>query len=76
MLTIVKQRYCKPRPVQHALRAKVEVELHRLQEEGLFRPVDYSEWAAPIVHVCKSAGPVRICGYNKVTINQAAKVDK
>lgn len=72
----VKPRYFKPRPVPLALRAKVEAELDRLQEAGVIRPVEYSEWAAPIVPVLKATGAVRICGDYKVTINQATKVDK
>ena len=68
--------YCKPRPVPLAMRAKVESELDRLQEEGVIRPVEFSEWAAPIVPVLKASGDIRICGDYKVTINQAVKVDK
>ena len=71
----IKPRYCKPRPVPLALRAKVEAELDRLKETGVIRPVEYSEWAAPIVPVLKSTGAKRICGDYKVTINQAVKVD-
>ena len=41
----VQPRYCKPRPVRLAMRAKVESELDRLQEEGVLRPVEFSEWA-------------------------------
>ena len=59
-----------------ALRAKVEDELNRMQEAGIIRPVEYSEWAAPIVSILKSTGAVRICGDYKVTINRAVKVDK
>ena len=72
----IKLRYCKPRPVPLALRAKVEAELDRLKETGVIRPVEYSERAAPIVPVLKSTGAIRICGDYKVTINQAVKVDK
>ena len=72
----IKPRYCKPIPVPLALRAKVEAELDRLKETGVIRPVEYSEWAAPIVPVLKSTGAIRICGDYKVTINQAVKVDK
>ena len=72
----VQPRYCKPRPVPLAMRAKVESELDRLQEEGVIRPVEFSEWAAPIVPVLKASGDIRICGDYKVTINQAVKVDK
>ena len=68
----VQLRYCKPRPVPLAMRAKVESELDRLQKEGIIRPV---EWAAPIVPVLKASGDIRICGDYKVTINQAVKVN-
>ena len=54
----------------------MEAELYRLQEEGVIRPVDYSEWAALVVPVLKSIGAVRICGEYIVTINQAVEVDK
>ena len=72
----IKPRYCKPRPVPLALLEKVETELDRLKKTGVIRPVEYSEWAAPIVPVLKSTGAIRICGDYKVTINQAVKVDK
>ena len=72
----VQPRYCKPRPVPLAMRAKVESELDRLQEEGVIRPVEFSEWAAPIVPVLKASGDIRLCDDYKVAINQAAKVDK
>ena len=72
----VKPRICKPRPVPFALRANVEDELDRMQDARIIRPVEFSEWAAPIVPVLKSTGAVRICGDYKVTINGAVKVDK
>ena len=37
--------------------------------------VTYSDWASPIVPVLKADGTVRICGDDKVTINQHIKVD-
>ena len=72
----VQPRHCKPRPVPLAMRAKVESELYRPQEEGVILPVEFSEWAAPIVPVLKASGDIRICDDYKVTINQAVKVDK
>ena len=72
----VQPRHCKPHPVPLAMRAKVESELYRPQEEGVIRPVAFSEWAAPIVPVLKASGDIRICDDYKVTINQAVKVDK
>ena len=50
----------KARPVPYALKAKVEKELDRLQSEGIISPVEFTEWAAPIVPVVKQDGSVRI----------------
>ena len=47
-------RFHKARPLPYAMRQTVEDELVRLVEEGTLKPVDYTEWAAPIVAVLKS----------------------
>ena len=47
-------RFCKARPVPYALRNKVEEELERLEKEGIIEPIQFAEWAAPIVPVIKS----------------------
>ena len=65
-----------PRQVPFAIRQKVEEELERLQSLGVIRPVQFSDWAAPIVPVMKTNGRVRICGDYKITINRAAKIEK
>jgi len=69
-------QFHKARSVPFALREKVEVELERLQQQGIIEPIQFSDWAAPIVPVVKSDGSVRICGDYKVTINRVAKLDK
>lgn len=69
-------KFHKARPVPFSLRKKVEDELERLQELDIIQPVQFSDWAAPIVPVLKGDGRVRICGDFKVTINRAAKLDK
>ena len=71
----VHPKFCKPRPVPFSLREKVEVELERLEKEGIIRKRQFSEWAAPIVPVLKDDGTVRVCGDYKVTANQAVIVD-
>ena len=65
----------KARPVPLALKVKVEKELNRLQSEGIISPVEFTEWAAPIVPVVKQDGSVRICGDYKCTVNQVSKLD-
>ena len=65
----------KARPVPYALKAKVEKELDRLLSEGIISPVEFTEWATPIVPVVKQDGSVRICGDYKCTVNQVSKLD-
>ena len=67
--------FFKPRSVPLALKTKVEAELERLVEEGIVEPVNFSEWAAPIVPVMKGDGSIRICGDYKLRVNRGAKAD-
>ena len=62
-------------PYVYALRAGVEKELDRLEKEGIIEPVQFSEWAAPIVPVRKKDGSVHICGDYKLTVNKVAEPD-
>ena len=72
-----KPRFCKARTVPYALREKVEQELDRLTKEGIIEPIQFADWAAPIVPVMKKDGTsLRICGDFKVTVNQVSKLDK
>ncbi|XP_028304146.1 uncharacterized protein K02A2.6-like [Gouania willdenowi] len=73
--TNAQPRFCKPRTVPYAMKAKVEAELDRLQKLGVIEPVEFSNWAAPIVPVLKEDGQVRLCGDYKLTINQASQLD-
>lgn len=68
-------RFFKPRPVPYAMKAKVEAELERLQRLGVIEPIEFSDWAAPIVPVLKDDGQARICGDYKLTVNQASQPD-
>ncbi len=42
-------KFFKPRTVPFALKNKVEMELNRLQQQGVISPI--AEWAAPIVPI-------------------------
>ena len=67
--------FCRSRPVPHSLRAKVEEELLRLENEGVIQRVERADWAAPIVPVVKPDKSVRICGDYRMTVNKVAKLD-
>ena len=52
-------------------------ELDRLVAEGIIEPVQFADWAAPIVPVLKrDKVSVRICDDFKLIINQASKLDR
>ena len=53
----------------------MEQELDHLQNAGVIEPIQFSDWAAPIVPVVKPNGRVRICGDFKLTVNKVAKLD-
>ena len=56
------------------MKKKVERELDHLEQKGIIEPVLYSDWAAPVVHVLKRNGSVRLCGDFSVTINLKMEV--
>ena len=70
----VRPRFFRPRSVPYALRTRVDRALEKLQAEGIIEPVEFAEWAAPIVPV-KQDGSIRVCGDYMLTVNQAAQID-
>ena len=72
-----KPRFCKSRSIPYAMRDLVTKELQRLVSEGIVEPVQFSEWASPIVAVLKEdRKSVRLCGDFKQTINPVSKLDR
>ena len=70
-------RFSKARSVPYAMKKGIEEELDRLVEEGTLQPVDYSDWAAPIVAVLKpDKKSVRICGDFRTTVNPVSKLHR
>ncbi|XP_036340257.1 uncharacterized protein K02A2.6-like [Rhagoletis pomonella] len=69
-------KFCKPRLVPLAIQEKVEREIEKLVKLNVLEPVDFCEWATPIVPVLKKDGGVRICGDFKVSVNPNLWVDK
>ena len=69
-------KFCKARSVPYSLRAKVEVEIDRLQDTGILMKEDRSKWATPIVPIVKKDGSVRKCRDFKVTVISMLHVDQ
>jgi len=69
-------KFCKAWTVPYSLRVKVEEELDCLVKEGILEPVQFAEWASPILPVVKPDKSLRICGDFKLTVNQLSKLDK
>lgn len=61
------------RPVAYAMLPIVEEELRRLQENGVLSPVNYSDWAAPIV-VIKKPIKIRVCADFSTGLNDALEM--
>ena len=68
-------QFFKAQQVPFSLRDKVAVELDRFQAAGIITPIEFSQWAAPIVPIIKKDGSIRICGDYKQTINKWAKTE-
>ena len=53
----------------------MEKELDCLVQQEILEPVQFADWAAPIVPVLKSdKKSLRICGDFKMTVNSASKL--
>ncbi|XP_033095838.1 uncharacterized protein K02A2.6-like [Anneissia japonica] len=47
-----------------------------MQEEGVIYPVNFSQWATPLVCIPKADGRVHVCGDYKVTVNPSLHCDQ
>lgn len=76
-------KFCRARPVPFAartidiaVRTKVEQEINHQVVEGILEPVQFSEWATPVVPVIKKDGSVRLCGDYKVSYRKLSSQDR
>ncbi|XP_054745774.1 uncharacterized protein K02A2.6-like [Anastrepha obliqua] len=73
---LVVKANCQPvfrpkRVVAYAIQHLVEAELQRLQDLNVISPVNYSNWAAPIVVIKKPNGSIRLCADFSTGLNDA-----
>ena len=68
-------KFMKARSVPYSMRIKIEQELTKLTSQGIVEPVQFADWATPIVPVIKPDGGVRLCADFKVTINPHTRLD-
>lgn len=61
--------FCPKRQVPFHIMPQVEEELQRLQNSGIISPIDYSNYAAPIVIVRKPSGALRLCADYSTGLN-------
>ena len=69
-------KFLKARPLPYALHDRVDLELDRLEQDGILTKVSHSDWATPVVPIPKKDGSVCIGGDFKVTVNPQFKVDQ
>ncbi|XP_055913593.1 uncharacterized protein K02A2.6-like [Eupeodes corollae] len=55
-------KFFRSRPIPFSQMDSFKQEVERLVSEGIWKPIKFSNWAAPVVVVPKSDGRVRICG--------------
>lgn len=65
--------FLKSRPVPLALRDDVAKEVDCLVEQGVREPVEYSNWATPLIVVRKKNETLLLCGGYGSTVNKAVK---
>ena len=74
IVSSARPRFLKAQQISDFLQAKVEKELQRLRE-GIVVPIQFSNWATPIIPIVNADDSIRLCGDHKVTVNQETRTD-
>nr|XP_015928871.1 uncharacterized protein K02A2.6-like [Parasteatoda tepidariorum] len=60
--------FCKARPVPYGLKNFVSDEVKKLVDNNMWKIVEHSKWATPVVVVPKKNNAVRLCDDFKITV--------
>ncbi|XP_055923526.1 uncharacterized protein LOC129953979 [Eupeodes corollae] len=75
LIDSAKPIYIPARKVPYALQDKMNIEIDRLESEGIITKMQYSEWGTPVVPIIKKDGSIRLCADYKITLNKVLKND-
>ncbi len=70
----VAPKFDKNRPLQLAMKERVEKEIDRLEEANIISPVKFSEWAAPVIPVIKKDSTIQNKVYVGIIKSQLTKL--
>lgn len=68
--------FSKARPMAFALKGDIDKEIDRLVSIGVLEPVQYAEYASPIVPVLKRNGSIRLCADYSISINKQLVIEQ
>lgn len=69
-------KFFRARPVPYTMKPTAEKKLAQMVSEGVLKPTECSDWAAPTVIVPKPGEQARICGNFKVTENPILDINQ
>ncbi|KAL7070485.1 hypothetical protein ACQ4LE_010395 [Meloidogyne hapla] len=72
----VKPVFVRPRPVPIGVKDAIEKELNRLSEMGAIKPIEFANWAAPILAIKKANGKTRVRMDYSTGLNNAIELDR
>ena len=68
--------FVRARPVPIGVKDAIEKELYRLLKIGAIKPIEFANWAAPILAIKKANGKIRVCIDYSTRLNNTIELDR